>query len=401
MKKPLTGLLSFGLLLILTASNAHALPGTDASAVAEPWPEVGPVKGSRVRAVQVVGGAIWLGGKFSNATDSTGATQSVSNLVAFDASTGRFASVNAPGFTGSGAEIWDLDVRGDELIVGGKFVNPANSTQKNLAAVNLSTGAVRWFKGAPIAKAVLVNGDSVYAAGTTLGLWNVASGSPTWKGRTKLTVQADLRGHPTPPAYRELVLAGGALFAACQCDFAGGQPVKALIKLSADGTLDPSWVPSDLTPGGAPDASKATGISIASDGSALYLGAGGSDFLAKYSFAHALEWKRDTSGSVQSIEMMDGQLVVGGHFVEIADGDGDRCGFKSGDPSDLDPFGECARHNYLAAYGTGGALDAWAPSVTGKYNGIWDLEAEGAALHFGGEFTKVNGVNATFYGKLN
>ncbi len=400
MKKALTVLLSFGLLLILSASSAHALPGTDANAVAEPWPEVGPLSGSRVRAVQVVGGTIWLGGKFSNATDSTGATRSVSNLVAFDAGTGRFASVNAPGFTGSGAEIWDLDVRSGELIVGGKFVNPANSTQKNLAAVNLSTGAVRWFKGAPTAKTVLVNGDSVYAAGTTLGLWNVASGSPIWKGRTKVTVQTTLRGHSTPPAYRELVLAGGALFAACQCDFAGGQPVKALIKLSTDGVLDPSWVPSDLTPGGASGASTATGIAVATDGSALYLGAGGSDFFAKYSFAEALQWKRDTSGSVQSLEIMDGKLVVGGHFVEIADATGDRCGFKSNNPGDLDPFGECVRHNYLAAYGMSGALDAWTPSVTGKFNGIWDLEAEGAALHFGGEFTKVNGVNAKFYGKL-
>ena len=173
-----------------------------------------------------------------------------------------------------------------------------------------------------------------------------------------------------------------------------------MIKLSTDGVLDPSWVPSDLTPGGAPGASTATGIAVATDGSALYLGAGGSDFLAEYSFAGTAQWKRDTSGSVQSLEIMDGKLVVGGHFVEIADATGDRCGFKSSNPSDLDPYGECVRHNYLAAYALSGSLDAWTPSLTGKFNGIWDLEAEGAALHCGGEFTKANGVNAKFYGKL-
>ncbi|MGZ8579778.1 MAG: hypothetical protein ACXWW9_00665 [Actinomycetota bacterium] len=400
MKKILAVVPLLLMLMIVSTSTAHALPGTGASAVAEPWPEVGPASGSRVRAVQVVGGTIWLAGKFSTATDSSGATRSVSNLVAFNAGDGRFASLNAPGFGGSGAEIWDLDVRGGELIVGGKFANPASSAQKNLAAVNLSTGAVRWFKGVPTAKTVLVNGDSVYAAGTTLGLWNATTGSAIWKGRTKVTVQAGLRGHSTPPAYRQLVLAGGALFAACQCDFAGGQPVKALIKLSTDGTLDPSWVPSDLTPGGAANASGATGIAVVTDGSALYLGAGGSDFVAKYSFAEALQWKRDTSGSVQALGILDGRLVVGGHFVEIADATGDRCGFKSSNPGDLDPFGECVRHDYLAAYAFTGALDPWTPSVTGKFNGIWDLEPEGTALHFGGEFTKVNGVRANFYGKL-
>ena len=55
----------------------------------------------------------------------------------------------------------------------------------------------------------------------------------------------------------------------------------------------------------------------------------------------------------------------------------------------------------MAAYGTDGALDAWNPSLSGKYNGVWDVEPEGSALHVGGEFTRVNGVSASFYGKLS
>ena len=72
MKKAVTVLLSFGVFLILSASSAHALPGTDANAVAEPWPEIGPLLESKVRAVQVVGGVIWLGGKFSSAMRGPG-----------------------------------------------------------------------------------------------------------------------------------------------------------------------------------------------------------------------------------------------------------------------------------------------------------------------------------------
>ena len=385
------------LVIISAATVAHALPG----AVSEPWPEVGPATGSRVRAIEVVDGTIWLGGKFTTATDSTGASRAVSNLAAFDAATGRFASVNVPKLVGTGSEIWDLDLYGGELIVGGKFANPSNTAQKSLAAVNLSTGALRWFKAVPTTKAVLVSGGNVYAGDVTLGLWNAATGASVWKTRTKLTIDDTIRGHSTSPAYRQLVLANGALFAACQCDFADGKPVKALIKLGTDGVLDPSWKPSELAAGGGSGASSATGITVVTDGSALYLGAGGSDFLARYSFTGSLQWKRDTSGSVQTIELTGGRLVVGGHFVEIANASGDRCGFRSSDPSTLDPFGECVRHEYLAAYGTDGALDGWTPSLSGKYNGVWDVEPEGSAFHVGGEFTKVNGVDAKFYAKLS
>ncbi len=40
---------------------------------------------------------------------------------------------------------------------------------------------------------------------------------------------------------------------------------------------------------------------------------------------------RDTSGSVQVVEVMEGQLVIGGHFWEVADQVGDKCGDRSGE----------------------------------------------------------------------
>jgi hypothetical protein len=122
-------------------------------------------------------------------------------------------------------------------------------------------------------------------------------------------------------------------------------------------------------------------------------------------------WKRDTSGSTQVVEIMDGQLVIGGHFVEVAD-DGtptdttpfrdDFCGARSPDPATLDPNNECQRRDGLAAYSFNGALEPdWDPALEGKYLLAWALHAEGKTLHVGGEFLTVSGVKQTNYARLS
>ena len=74
------------------------------------------------------------------------------------------------------------------------------------------------------------------------------------------------------------------------------------------GAHDPGF-----TPAGA--GVTATGIAVATDGTNIYLGAGGSDFLARYSPSGAQTWKRDTSGSAQAVRVSGGDLIVGGRGV--------------------------------------------------------------------------------------
>jgi hypothetical protein len=66
-------------------------------------------------------------------------------------------------------------------------------------------------------------------------------------------------------------------------------------------------------------------MSVAKANGSLYLGTGGSDYLAEYdkTARGARGWRRDSSGSVQVVEVMDGQLVIGGHCWEVADQLGD------------------------------------------------------------------------------
>jgi len=368
------------------AGIANALPSQSPTV---PWPETN----GRIRAVEVVGGTIYLGGKFTSATDSAGETQSVDNLAAFDAGTGRWAAFSVPDLVGSGAEVWDMDVLGDGVVVAGKFT--VSSSQKRLVKVG-PTGA-QWFSGvSQNLKSVLVAPNGlVYGGGTKLAAWDAVTRQKVWSGRSTITTNPDLRAHTTNPAYRDLIWKDNAIYAACQCDALDGVGVKALVRLFADGAHDPSFAPSGLNADGA-----ATGLAIATDGGDLFLGAGGSDFFASYTTAGTQRWKRDTSGSTQSVEIHQGVAVIGGHFVEIADQAGDSCGFRSSSGGTLDPNDECQTRKYLAAYELNGTLTSWSPALTGKYNGVWAIEPEGSALHVGGEFTKASGTARKFYAKF-
>ncbi len=178
-------------------------------------------------------------------------------------------------------------------------------------------------------------------------------------------------------------------------------PAKALVKLDTEGNHDTSW----KTQAG----SGAFGESVADYNGKLYLGAGGSDFLAEYdkTGGGARGWVRDTSGSTQAVEVMDNKLVVGGDFYAVAEQGGDRCG--AGRPGDvdqkgnpkLDPYGECKTRQGIAAYSFQGALDPWAPAYSGGYSLVWALHVEGGRLHTGGEFKKVSGVVQNSYARLS
>ena len=186
--------------------------------------------------------------------------------------------------------------------------------------------------------------------------------------------------HPYPdaptPGYRDLELDGRTIWAACACDAVDGKAAKALVKLSTEGVHDTSWrAVADRC---------SWGMSLVKANGVLYLGTGGSDYVAKYekTARGARGWRRDTSGSVQVVEVMEGQLVIGGHFWEVADKQGDKCGHRTGGPNALDPNNECKTRKGIAAYSFGGRLDSdWSPTYAGKYSLVWALRARIQAAH--------------------
>jgi hypothetical protein len=369
----------------------------------------------RVRSVVVVGSTVWVGGVFSEVqTGKNVKVADVRNLGAFHRTSGVPAAAAPLPLGGvEGAEVWKLAASGTTVYAAGRFTLTIDGTTfSNLVAFDGATGAVRpgfHPAGVPPRQSLTVSNGVVYTGGGSLLAFDATTGAPV-PGFSTSTVQvnASLRGHKIAAQFRELLLLNGWLYAACQCDSLtqGGttRAVTALIRFStATGVHDRSFAAEGI-------GVTAFGVSVATDGSDLYLGAGGSDFVARYApgtgygggLVGAQVWKRDTSGSTQAVAVSYGDVIVGGHFVEIADETGDNCGFRSStDPTKLDPDDVCISRNRLAAYTLDGTLQSWDPGVTGNYNGVWALALDGTSIHVGGEFRRVHDVRQTYYARLD
>ncbi|HEY7762710.1 MAG TPA: hypothetical protein VIC52_06820 [Actinomycetota bacterium] len=395
-------LVTFALVtVVLMAQAAQAqLPGEAPS-------DTYQVNGPRVRSVVVVGDNVWIAGVFSQVQTGNGSNAAgVENLAVLSRTSGQIPAGVGPLKLGgvSGAQVWKLAAVGNTVYAAGKFkLSSGGSSYTNLLAFNGTTGAlIPGFRptGVKVSQSVAAGGGRVYAGGKQLVAYDASTGAKLGSFATSsISTDPSLRGHNTPPQHRDLQLIGGSLYSACQCDSLtqGGstRQTKALVRFDpVTGAHDQSF-----TPQGAGTA--AFGISVTTDGSNIYLGAGGSDFVAKYASSGNQVWKRDTSGSTQAVAVSGDDLIIGGHFVEIGDQSGDSCGFKSSNPGTLDPNNECATRERLAAYSLDGSLRSWNPSVTGKYNGVWAIALDSGNVHIGGEFKKVHGVAQTFYARLD
>jgi hypothetical protein len=401
MRRTVLLLASMALAMLLACGVALALPSET--------PDQTPMVNGTVRAIEQVDTNIWVGGKFTQVKQRNGTVvANVSNLAVFDSETGEYKNI-APKLSGTGAEVWDMMVYGTgpdaDVLIAGKFSSGSSSTQKNLVRVDGATGKVQQWYNAPSLKSVLAAPavGRVYGGGVSLSAFEL-SGKKLWT-KAKTTVNTTLYPNAPSPGYRDLELDGQTIWAACACDAVGGKAAKVLVKLDTEGNHDASW---RAAPDDAYDAS--WGMSVVNTNGALYLGAGGSDYLAEFSKANGgnPNWVRDTSGSVQVVEVMDGQLVIGGHFWEVADQLGDqlvdmvdKCGHGRSEP-DLDPNGKCETRKGIAAYSFSGRLDPnWSPTYAGKYSLVWALHVDGGRLHTGGEFLTVNGVTQNYYARLS
>jgi hypothetical protein len=355
-----------------------------------------------VRTIEQVGTNIWVGGKFTQVKQRNGTVvANVSNVAVFDSKTKQYVDI-APRLGGTSSEVWDMSLYGDDVLIAGNFSGPT-STQQNLVRVDGTTRKDEQWYNAPSLKSVLGAPElgRVYGGGVSLSAFELG-GTKLWT-TYKTTVNTTLYPDPPTPGYRDLELDadGQTIWAACACDAVDGKAAKALVKLRTDGgQVTSSWL------AGVDPAS--WGMSVTRANGALYLGAGGSDYLAKFSKADGgteilpkPTWVRDTSGSVQVVEVMDSQLVIGGHFWEVADEPDDSCGHGRDYQTDLDPGDKCQTRKGIASYSFDGQLDPWSPTYAGKYSLVWALHVDGASLYTGGEFLTVNGVTQNYYARLS
>src|SRR5215204_3819526 len=390
MRRTVFALLSTVIALLFAGGAVLALPSEKADKT--------PMVNGTVRAIEQVGTNVWLGGKFTQVKGHRGTVvANVSNLAVFDSKTNKFKNI-APELGGTDSEVWDMTLYGEHVLIAGNFTG-TSSIQKNLVLVKgagpNAGQVIQWYKSPSLKSALAAPAvGRVYGGGESLTAFE-RSGKKLWT-KAKTTVNTNLYPEAPSPSYRDLELDGQTIWAACACDAVGGKAAKALVKLDLQGNRDASWR--------AAADRRSWGMSVAKANGALYLGTGGSDYLAKYdkTARGARGWRRDTSGSVQVVEVMEGQLVIGGHFWEVADQLGDKCGHRAGGPKELDPNDECQTRKGIAAYSFSGRLDpSWSPRYAGKYSLVWALHVEGARLHTGGEFLTVNGVTQNYYARLS
>src|SRR5215204_5415885 len=402
MRRTVFALLSTVIALLFAGGAVLALPSEKADKT--------PMVNGTVRAIEQVGTNVWLGGKFTQIKGHRGTVvANVSNLAVFDSKTNKFKNI-APELGGTDSEVWDMTLYGEHVLIAGNFTG-TSSIQKNLVLVKgagpNAGQVIQWYNSPSLKSALAAPAvGRVYGGGESLTAFE-RSGKKLWT-KAKTTVNTNLYPEAPSPSYRDLELDGQTIWAACACDAVGGKAAKALVKLSTDGNHASSWR-------AAADRGS-WGMSVAQANGALYLGAGGSDYLAKFSKANGgnPNWLRDTSGSVQVVEVMDSQLVIGGHFWGVGDRLRDqrvdmvgKCGHgRSGDVEQngiptLDPNDKCMTRKGIASYSFDGQLDPWSPTYAGKYSLVWALHVEGERLHTGGEFLTVNGVTQNYYARLS
>ena len=404
MRRTIVLLATMSLTLLVASAIALALPSET--------PDQTPMVNGTVRAIEQVGTNIWLGGKFTQVKQQNGTVvANVSNLAVFNSQTNQYENINLPKLGGADSEVWDMSIydenkqiEGDEnVLIAGKFSGPS-STQNNLVLVKgagpEAGRVIRWYNS-PSLKSALAAPDlgKVYGGGVSLTAFDKDSGTKLWT-KAKTTVNTALYPDAPTPGYRDLQLDadGQTIWAACACDAVDGKAAKALVKLSTDGVHVTSWLAAADPP--------SWGMSVVEANGALYLGAGGSDYLAEFSKTDGkITWLSDTSGSVQVVEVMDSQLLIGGHFWEVAgqpaNQPDDTCGHGRSKP-ELDPNDECQTRKGIAAYSFDGVLDpTWDPLYAGKYSLVWALHVEGNRVHTGGEFLTVNGVTQNYYARLS
>jgi hypothetical protein len=364
--------------VLVTASGvALALPATA--------PDATLGTNGKVRALVQVGNVMWVGGQFTATSDGQGG---LSNIVGLDVTTGQRAAVSNPQLTGAGSIVYDLTTDGAGTVYAAGTFTAAN-TSKNLVAFDGLTGTLtQSFNRPPALKSVLFDNGRVLGGSPKLQAWlPTGAKDPSWDV-TVLHTDSTLRAHTTLPSYRDLEpIAGGGYFAACQCDSLTDAGItyqtKAIVRLDANGTYDPTWVPGGSDP--LRDTSAAFGIDALTEPDGVVLAAGGSDFAEKFDLTTGDRvWKTDTNGSAQAVALYtDAQgsdYFIGGHY---------RCLSDTGTGGNETDF----FHPRLSALDLNGVLDkSWTVPITPIYNGVWVLAQDTLGnLWVGGEFKKVGG----------
>ena len=326
----------------------------------------------RVLAILQVGTTTYVGGKFTQISDHSGNTETVSNLAAFNSS-GNPVAATMP-LPNDAVKAFATNGSGD-IYFAGSFTKVGTSGRNHIA--EMTTGGTLVPKSAWAGaadgdvEALAVAGSNLYMSGT----FTTADG----QARTSLAAVALTDGSLQPWApfvdgrvdalavNGTNIVAGG--FFANAGSVAGGHPSLAAFDATS-GALQSGYA--------MPTSSQV--VSMTEDGSGnIYVGTENNRVIG-FNSGGGLIWQQQFDGNVQAIAVSDSKVVAGGHFNNL-------CTFGT----------NCANpviRNHIAALDpSNGDLDTtWAPSVDSTL-GVFALDDTTIGLAVGGDFTKIGGAS--------
>jgi hypothetical protein len=350
--------------------------------------------GGKVFAVVRSGDYIYVGGQFTSIRSGpTGQSFAATNLARFHADTGVGDPTWTPDVTGADmtvTTVYSLAASNGKIFVGGKFGAVNGIPRRNFAAVSPDTGAVDPTidpvvgTEASIVRAMVASGTKVYIGGA----FGTVQDDTGTKGRNNLAAINPLTGNVDltwKPRADKIVWS-----LAFSCDgsevFAGGKFLRAA---GSNGVFSPRQyiarfdaASGALHPWAVPPSSFQNTEEVASDLAVtcerITSGFLGPNFLRSFRLDNgntgSVVWEYKTGGEVQTATMLGpDKVIVGGHFSQLKDGvKRTRIGMINLSDGSVDP--------------------SWAPPVSGKFMGPWDLLVDDNHLYVGGEFTSVAGL---------
>lgn len=350
--------------LLLPASAAAAL----APAPASPW----ATADGRVVAIARVNNVVYVGGKFTQMTDSDGTVLARNHLAAISAVDGHVLPWN-PGANGT-VRALTVSIDGKTVYVGGDFTTVGGKPRAHAAAMaaiaptsTTTTGTVRaWTANTDgIVHAITQIGGRVYLGGAFLhvnghGRPRLASVSAATGGLTSWHPKVDAAVRALLPA------AGGAtLFIGGSFHHVNGASEPHLAAIDPLRNRLHKWA---THPGD-------TVLALAENGKYLYAGdrGGGGHVRSFMPSTGRMRWTQTTDGNVNAVVLVGSgasqQLVLGGHFTKV---------------------GSQVRHKVAVISPISGRVDVspgnWHPAAAGSDLGVYAELAYGQHVYFGGDF---------------
>ncbi|MBV9096352.1 MAG: LamG domain-containing protein [Streptosporangiaceae bacterium] len=382
------------------SSPVGAADGNLSSTALSSWETDGTVW-----AIAYANGVVYVGGQFSNAlppgTPAGTTTGEVSRtyLAAFNSTTGALITSFDPTITGSASYpgVYALAVSpdGKTLYVGGTFDHVNGVARDDLAAFNLSTGALTSWAPPANGKvntiALSPNGSEIYVGGSFYKL-GIPLTSRTYAG----AVDTSGNIQPWAPVLNNAVTSIAVTPDDSQVLVGGYFQTINGVSQNAAGAVDPStgtktepWN-ANIVPYNPPSCTSAVKDIVISNGTAYIAaeGTGGGcfdgDFAVSLSLSSGdnLVWQNTCLGATQALVVINGWLFKGSHAHD--------CDFSPGGfPTVTGGVG----HHLLDQSLADGTLGHWTPDTSGNPLGPRAMATDGSRLFLGGDFTTVNGKN--------